>query len=370
MRRTKFKNGYLMLALPLLWLSGCNNGTTATNPPYISLTTNLSRSVVVPQGESFVITATLYPGAFLVAKQIITISNLIPASESIAFTSESCAVSSAPDAESCSINVNIGTKTKFSLYSLSMQASGTVAITSGNPINFIVPGSIFFAGQNGLGYNGDFESQANNLGANPPLTSGITGADYLCNYEAANKIWHPTIPNGSTWKAMLVDGSNRIACTTDNCGSADNQGNIGAQQNLNWVLQPFSTYINESGNIIAETNESAIFVFPTNSSIIQGYQTNPAEAYLVPVSWTGMTASYIGLPDNCNQWTTPSVESFANVGSGAASYQAFGITHITTPLISNQISSAAAVPCSNQVQNRDGDIIFDKIYGIMCIEQP
>ena len=62
------------------------------------------------------------------------------------------------------------------------------------------------------GYNG-------NLG-------GVSGADAKCMADA-NK---PS--DGKTYKAMLTDGSTRIACTSANCTTSGNAEHLG------WVLHP------------------------------------------------------------------------------------------------------------------------------------
>jgi len=73
---------------------------------------------------------------------------------------------------------------------------------------------------------------------------GITGADAKCASDAAK-------PATGTYKAFLVDDTNRIACTTANCSG-------GASENKNWVLKASTAYTRVDGTAIATSTASAI----------------------------------------------------------------------------------------------------------------
>lgn len=73
---------------------------------------------------------------------------------------------------------------------------------------------------------------------------GITGADAKCASDAAK-------PATGTYKAFLVDDTNRIACTTANCSG-------GASENKNWVLKANTAYTRVDGTAIATSTASAL----------------------------------------------------------------------------------------------------------------
>lgn len=111
---------------------------------------------------------------------------------------------------------------------------------------------------------------------------GLTGADNACNSDA-NK------PSGNiTFKAMITHSTDRIACTTANCGGGDSE-------NVNWVLKPNTKYVRSDGTTeIFTTNSSGIFVFGTATNPIKA--TAGAYASGLNTDWT------TGV--NCSNWTT------------------------------------------------------------------
>ncbi len=83
------------------------------------------------------------------------------------------------------------------------------------------------------------------------VLGGVTGADAKCASDT-NK------PSTGTYKAMLVDGTNRVACTTANCSG-------GISENVNWVLKANTAYTRTDGTAIGTTNSAAIFTTLTNA---------------------------------------------------------------------------------------------------------
>jgi hypothetical protein len=119
---------------------------------------------------------------------------------------------------------------------------------------------------------------------------GISGADLNCQSEGDG------IAPGRTWKAMLVDGINRYACTSAYCSG-------GISENFNWVLKPNATYVRPNGTLIGNTNDRALLTLPLSNSI--------GESVVQP--WTGLNTDWT--PDganNCNGW--------ANAGSYTGAY--------------------------------------------------
>lgn len=147
---------------------------------------------------------------------------------------------------------------------------------------------IYYAYNRATSYNGDLVTQAaqlaTKLGRQTTFSNGIAAADYICNNDPDKP---SAVPNGTTYKAMIVDGSTRIACTTANCST-------GVKEHIDWVLQANTTYQNANGDKIS-TNANGLFTFPTANPII------PQNKWLSHFVWTGLTTSWIS-GSNCNGW--------------------------------------------------------------------
>lgn len=114
---------------------------------------------------------------------------------------------------------------------------------------------------------------------------GISGADSHCNADTLR-------PAGGTYKALLVDSGNRVACTTANCVTG------GSSEHIDWVLQRNMQYNRIDGTPITLTNELALFVFP---------MTNAIDTASRPV-WTGfdMVTPWSATAGSlCTDWTDP-----------------------------------------------------------------
>ncbi len=127
---------------------------------------------------------------------------------------------------------------------------------------------------------------------------GASGAD--ANY-----------PGSWTYKAFIVDGTNRIASVTSNSGDGQ----------VDWVLKANTDYTRLDGTAIMTTNANSIFVFGTltNSfaSSDTGYYTG-LWSY-----WSVVTTAH------CSSWTSNSGASSARLGdqtsTSSSSIQAFGV---------------------------------------------
>lgn len=97
-------------------------------------------------------------------------------------------------------------------------------------------------------YDGDLVGSA---------STGISGSDVKCNADT-NK---PT--DGSTYKAILTDATNRTACsTTVNCTTAS--------ENIDWVLKANTAYARTDGTPLFTTNSAGIFVFGVMTNSFAG----------------------------------------------------------------------------------------------------
>lgn len=120
------------------------------------------------------------------------------------------------------------------------------------------------------------------MGGSP---SGIVGADQRC-------------PAG--FKAMIVDGVNRRACTTANCGA-------GLVENIDWVLRPNITYVNSPAGLpIFTADFNSVWNFsgtaPTGGNL-QNEIYNSSQA-----AWTGLTGDWLvafsGGDLDCSDWAS------------------------------------------------------------------
>lgn len=121
--------------------------------------------------------------------------------------------------------------------------------------------------------------------------TGIARADAYCNDAGDGN--HP---GSGTYKALLVDGNNRIACTTANCATG------GATENVDWVMSANQTYIRPDGTVIGTTTAAGILTTFTNPIVNSG-----TDVWV----WTGMQANYTTLNDNhhCFEWTVTGAQS-------------------------------------------------------------
>ncbi len=120
-------------------------------------------------------------------------------------------------------------------------------------------------------------------------TGGVSAADSLCNSDANR--------GTGIYKALLVDGSSRIATVTANTGDGQ----------VNWVLYPNKTYARTDG----------VVVFITGSNSLPGSFTGDAIAPTTTHYWTGFSSNY-QTGTHCSAWTTGAAGSNANYGMTAS----------------------------------------------------
>ena len=113
--------------------------------------------------------------------------------------------------------------------------------------------------------------------------NGCRGAWPGVNTLCQNDINKPS--NGGTYEAMVIDGSNKRACSSANCSIG------GASENVNWVLSADTRYIRPDGTLIGTTNSSGIFTAfdnPISASVNQ--------------TWTGMNNNWTSSSSQCGGW--------------------------------------------------------------------
>jgi hypothetical protein len=193
-----------------------------------------------------------------------------------------------PNVESCTVSDGSGTIFGGDVTNISIACA---------PLRMFVTGT----GQNGM------------LG-------GPTGADETCAEEATGRSL-----TGS-YKALLTDGSTRVACTSDNCASG------GVSENAGWVFHPTTTYTRTDGALISSTTSNAIFAFPLTASV------GTPSLYV----WTGLTETWTSSGNTCLGW----------VSGGGSVYGAAGMSDRTN----SRAIGGLSVSC-------------DQLYRIVCVEQ-
>ena len=150
---------------------------------------------------------------------------------------------------------------------------------------------------------------------------GISGADARCSSDG-NK------PSTGTYKAMIVSGTTRRACSTANCGG-------GSSENIDWVLKPSTKYYRADGTTeIFTTNAAGIFVYGTATNTISNTSVGV---------WTGVNIDWTNTAGDCTAWTSTA----GTTGRGSAAF------NTSDDMIS--IDQAAACTAS--------------AYSLYCVEQ-
>jgi hypothetical protein len=113
-------------------------------------------------------------------------------------------------------------------------------------------------------HNGNFNNDSSlaTNGAVNGNTNGIEEADQFCLNEK-NTNFSSLPGEANTYKAFLVDGTNRVACTTANCS-----GGI-SESNGRWILSantPYYRFDNGANTLLFTTGSSGIFSFPITNS--------------------------------------------------------------------------------------------------------
>ena len=166
-----------------------------------------------------------------------------------------------------------------------------------------------------LTYDGDLDTNND--------TNAMPEADAFCMGDA-------NYPATGTFKAMLVEGTNRRACTTANCSG-------GTAEHIDWVLKPTTAYVRAVGGlVIMTTNANGVFPFGTlTNSMGAGGATY----------WTGLAADWTVDAKICTGWTS---------NAGGANQGNKGLESSTSSL---SVGGAGGLPQCNNT------------YTLLCVEQ-
>ncbi|EMO33987.1 PF07588 family protein [Leptospira santarosai str. HAI821] len=190
-------------------------------------------------------------------------------------------------------------------------------------------------------------SYTNNVSV-PPLShngnfGGIAGADAYCNSHI------PTSLTGTgSYKAMLVDGKNRVATTVGQTSSTGQK---------DWVFEKNTSYYRADGDLVFTTNDAGLFDF-SNGSLTRPFAD---VFYLYDFGiWTGLqsnwkTAASTQLCSSASQpWTSGSSPVRGSIGY--ANYN------------SSASISTGSIPCqwtSAQDPNSQGSMEM----GVLCVQE-
>ena len=126
---------------------------------------------------------------------------------------------------------------------------------------------------------------------------GSAGADAKC---MADTNYTDQVGGTGTYKAMIAD-VNRKASITPNIGDGQ----------IDWVLQPSTTYVRPDGTIIMTTGTNGLFDFNGGDQL-----TNSLDG-LSPIYFTGIQPTWVNNTTfHCADWTTNSISNAAVSGSG------------------------------------------------------
>ncbi len=151
---------------------------------------------------------------------------------------------------------------------------------------------------------------------------GIGGFDNECMTD-------PVKPSGgSTYKAMVVQGTTRRACVSAGCATS------GAAEGIDWVLQPSRRYVRATDFAeLFTANSAGVFSF--------GSWQSPPSAISVSF-WTGLTASWTNSASHCLSWSNNLAGTYGATGDASATNSA--------------VVAGAALDCTGS-------------YHLLCVEQ-
>jgi len=166
-----------------------------------------------------------------------------------------------------------------------------------------------------------------NLIAVTGKANGVLAADALCMKDAQ-------YPGTGTYKALIVDGTTRIASLSPNAGDGQ----------VDWVLKPNAIYYQSDGRTpVMTTGGNGLFVFGT---LKNPFDPNGADTY-----WTGLS------PD----WTTFPPTNGANQNCLGWSYNA--------DIWNRGTFGQGGATDSKAIYGSYNALCTDKSYHLICVEQ-
>ncbi|EMJ90769.1 endostatin-like outer membrane lipoprotein LenC [Leptospira alstonii] len=174
---------------------------------------------------------------------------------------------------------------------------------------------------------------------------GIAGADAYCQSQVPTNL-----PSGGTYKAMIVDGVNRVATTV---------GPNSTVGQKDWVLLPNQKYIRDyDDTFIMTTNSSGMFDFANNRKLENSF------SQIAAAHWTGLNSDWTvwtsgGIPGLepiiCDSWTS----------SDNSVYGVYGMSNSTdSNALKAESNGTFTTSCSNKLTSYGNYRL-----GLVCVEQ-
>ena len=138
---------------------------------------------------------------------------------------------------------------------------------------------------------------------NTGFANPILGADDFC----ANQKPASLRGTGTDYKAMIVDGTNRIACTNANCA--------GGGPHSSWIMRADTEYRRADDQTVFTTNSNAVFDFGA-ASLTAAFDTDATPLHW----WTGLDQDWRTTVsgNTCVSWATNVGGFDGTYGSSAA----------------------------------------------------
>ncbi|MFA4796308.1 endostatin-like outer membrane lipoprotein LenF [Leptospira kirschneri] len=174
---------------------------------------------------------------------------------------------------------------------------------------------------------------------------GISGADAFCQNNIPS-----SVPSTGIYKAMIVDGVNRVATTV---GPNSTVGQV------NWVFQPNQQYRRaDDGAIVMTTNGSGMFDFSNGARLENSFALKGESG-----QWTGLNSNWTtwtsgGVPITCSSWNSSALTLYGLFGSSTSTDSE--VLRTSTSTGGNTTSSCSSVRTAYGPYN----------LGLVCVEQP
>ncbi len=258
-----------------------------------SSSSNILSDLIVSAGAlNPVFSSTTYSYIFSVLNSVSSIA-ITPIVSNVNTTIKVNGVSVTSGSASNGISLSVGSNTIIVLVTAQDNSTSTYTITvirsTLNAYRIFVTSST---------YDGNLAGSA---------STGPIGADATCNSDGSKP------SDGSTYKAMITDATNRSACSVSvNCTSSS--------ENIDWVLKANAAYARVDATPLFTTNSAGIFVFGAMTNSFSG-----GGQY-----WTGISTVNQWMPSgggsNCNKWTSNNGGLNGNYGDGGVtSYTAIAV---------------------------------------------
>ncbi|WP_016750247.1 endostatin-like outer membrane lipoprotein LenC [Leptospira kirschneri] len=171
---------------------------------------------------------------------------------------------------------------------------------------------------------------------------GIAGADAYCQSQVPTNL-----PSGGIYKAMIVDGVNRVATTVGP------NSKVGQKD---WVLLPNQKYIRDYDDVfIMTTNSSGMFDFANNNQLENSF------SQIAAAQWTGLNSDWTvwtsgGIPITCDSWNSNDLSVYGVYGMANSKN--------SNALKAEESNGAFTTSCSHNFTSYGNYRL-----GLVCVEQ-